>query len=161
MRVLHGGPIVARQRDIPKAIRALDVLPSDYVDVFTGAASKASLTPAEQWARAALDAASPLGRFLAWRALLGLRLESGTSAEHVAGWRIAEQTHSWIRLEASSAFMTANIVFQIDEDQVSFATLIRYDSPVARLIWTPVSAIHRQIAPDVLSAAIRRVSRTR
>lgn len=159
--VLNTRITVARQREIPQAIRALDALPSDYIDVFTATAIKASHTPAEQWARAALEAASPLGRFLAWRALLGLRLESGTSSDHVAGWRITDQDQNWIRIEASSWFMTGNIVFIVEEDQVSFATLIRYDHSVGPLVWTPVSVIHRRIAPDVLRAAVRRRARNR
>jgi hypothetical protein len=79
----------------------------------------------------------------------------------VAGWKIADRGDSWIRVEASSWFMTANIVFQIDEGRVSFATFIRYDRPVAALVWTPVSIIHRAIAPDFLRAAVKRVERSR
>jgi hypothetical protein len=57
--------------------------------------------------------------------------------------------------------MTANIIFQFDGDQVSFATLIRYDRGIARMVWTPVSVIHRKLAPDVLRAAVKRIDRRR
>jgi hypothetical protein len=148
-----------RQHRIPEAIRSLDVLPSDYVDVFTATASHASDTSPEEWARVALERASPAGRFVAWRVLLQLRLEP--SPDHVAGWKVADRGNGWIRLEASSWFMTANIIFQLDGDQVSFATLIRYDRGIARIVWTPVSVIHRKLAPDVLRAAVKRIDRRR
>ena len=153
--------VVARQRDIPEAIRALDTLPSDYVDLFVATTGDAAKTSPEQWARAALEGASALGRFMAWRVLLGLRLESRPSPDHLAGWKIADRGDDWIRIEASSWFMTANIVFQVDAARVSFATFIRYDNPIAAVVWTPVSAIHRRVAPDVLSAAVRRINRSR
>ena len=150
-----------QQRTIPEAIRALDTLPSDYVDVFTATASEAADTSPERWARVALEGASPTGRFLAWRVLLGLRLEPQPSSDFVAGWKIADRDDGWIKLEARSWFMTANIIFHVDEEQVSFATLIRYDRKVAALVWTPVSAIHRRIAPDVLRHAVSRINRSR
>src|SRR5205085_10016950 len=129
-------PSVVQQRDIPEAIRALDALPSDYVDVFTAGVSGATDALAEQWARVAIEGAHPAGRFIAWRVLCALRLEPRDSRDYVAGWKIVGRGDSWIRVEASSWFMTANMVFQVDEDQVSFATFIRYDRPVAALIWT-------------------------
>lgn len=154
-------PVVIRQRSIPPAIRALDALPSDYVDLFTATARNAADVSPEEWARAALEGASPAGRFIAWRVLLGLRLGPSSSADHVAGWKIVDRGHSWIRLEASSWFMTANIVFQVEQGQVAFASFIRYDHPPAAVIWTAVSAIHRRVAPDVLHHAVRRINRRR
>jgi hypothetical protein len=115
----------------------------------------------EQWARAAVEGASPAGRFLAWRVICGLRLQPQPSPDYVGGWKIADRSDNWIRMEASSWFMTAHIVFQIDEGCVSFATLIRYDRRVAALIWTPVSILHRAVAPDFLRAAVKRVERSR
>ena len=154
-------PTLVQQRTIPNAIRALDTLPSDYSDVFTATASEAAKTSPEQWARAALEGASPVGRFIAWRVVLGLRLESQSSPDYVAGWKIADRGESWIRMEASSWFMTANIVFQVDDEQVSFATFIRYDGRMAEVVWTPVSAVHRRLAPEVLRHAVRRIDRSR
>ena len=154
-------PDVARRKDIPIRIRALDTLPSDYVDLFTAVTDSAATSSAERWARAALEEASALGRFVAWRVLLGLRLETQRSPKHVAGWEIVGAADDRIRIEARSWFMTANIVFQVEPGEVSFATLIRYDNPVAKLVWTPVSAIHRQLAPEVLRAAVWRMGRRR
>lgn len=151
---------VARRHDIPKAIRALDVLPSHYLDITTETVNPALEASPERWARASLEDASAVGRSVAWRALLNLRLKSGLSSDHVAGWKIVDRGAKWIRLEASSWFMTANIVFHEEDGQVSFATYIRYDNPIAKIVWTPVSVIHRRLAPDVLRAGVRRVERS-
>ena len=150
---------IIQVRDIPDPIRALDVLPSDYIDVFTATTTEAASASPEQWARVALEDASPVGRFIAWRVLLGLRLESRPSWNHVAGWKIAERGDGWIRLEARSWFMTGNIVFHVDDEHVTFATMIRYDRRIAEIVWTPVSAIHRELAPKVLRHAVRRIDR--
>lgn len=146
---------------MPAAIGALDALPSDYFDLFVATTDNATTLSAEEWARVALEESSALGRFVAWRVLLGLRLGPQPSPGHVAGWRIVDSDLESIRIEARSWFMTANIIFHVEPLQVSFATLIRYDNPVAAVVWTPVSAIHRHLAPDVLRDAASRVDRRR
>jgi hypothetical protein len=153
--------VVVQQHEIPERIRDCSTMVSDYVDLFTATASRAMDTSPEQWARAALEGASPVGRFLAWQVLLGLRLDQRPSPDHLAGWRIAERGDGWIRIEASSWFMTGHIVFQVEGDRVSFATFIRYDRLVAALVWLPASIIHRAKVPDVLRHAVRRVERSR
>jgi len=154
-------PAIYQQHKIPEAIRALDVLPSDYVDVFTAATSGAIDTSPEEWARSSMEGASPIGRFMAWQTVLGLRLELRRSPDYIAGWKIVDRGDSWIRLEASGWSMTANIIFHVEEGQVSFATLMRYDRRVAALIWAPVSAVHRRLAPDFLGHGVKRILRSR
>jgi len=95
------------------------------------------------------------------RSLSGLRLESRPSPEHLAGWKIADRGDDWIRMEARSWFMTAHIVFHVDEGRVSFATFIRYDQPMAALVWPLVSIIHRRAVPDLLRYAVKRINRSR
>ena len=171
-------PAVLRQRNVPGAMRALGLedLAVDplvrgrfnYGDVFTAAPGAAADSSPEQWARAAMEGASATGRFLAWRLLLRLRLEphpwrpstAARGAPHyVAGWKIVDRGDNWIRLEARSRFLTANIVFQVDDARVSFATFVRHHR-LGALVWTPLSAIHRSVAPDFLGAAVRRMERT-
>ena len=152
---------VIRRHDIPEAIRSLDPHASDYVDLFVATTRAATDSSPEDWARAAIEGAPAAGRFLAWRAALQLQLDSEPSPDRVGGWRIAGRDNSWIRLEASSWCMTAQMVFQLEDGQVSFATFMNYDRRVAALIWTPVSAIHRAVAPDFLRGAVRRVDRRR
>lgn len=168
---------VLLQRNAPEAFRVLDLdddavdrLVADganYVDLYT-APIKAVHASAEQLARAAFEESSAWGRFLAWRVFLGLGLEPRPwmpptvprgAPDYLAGWKIVDRGDTWIRIQASSWFMTAFCVFEIDEGRASFATFVRYDRPVGRLVWTPVSAIHRRLALDVLRAGVRRLER--
>jgi hypothetical protein len=144
-----------QQRNVPEAIRSLSTLASpDYVDLFTVTTSQAAGKSPEQWARAgAEDAASLAGQFV-WRVLLGLRLERRPSPDYVAGWKIADRGDSWVRLEAASWFLTAHVVVQVDDRQVSVATFIRYDRRIAALVWPPLSIIHRQGMPVLLRHAV-------
>ena len=143
--------------DVPEAIRALDTLANpDYVDVFRITTNEATSRSAEQWIRAAFEDA-PLTRrfaFIPWRLLLGLRLGPRHSPDHVHGWKIADRGDNWIRVEASSWFMTAHAVVRVDERDVSVALFVRYDRPIAALVWPPLSIGHRRAMPVVLRQAL-------
>jgi hypothetical protein len=155
-------PTVVQQRNLPEAIRSLSALTSpDYVDLFTVTASGATDRSPEQWARVALEGASPTGRFIVWQVLCGLRLEPQPSPDYVAGWKIADRGDSWIRIEAASWFMTAHAVVQVEDGQVSVALFIRYDRPIAVLVWPPLSIGHRRAMPGLLRHAVRRINRNR
>jgi hypothetical protein len=164
---------VVEQRNVPDTVRSLSTLAKqDYVDLFTVTAGTAADRSPEQWARAAVedtagefavgrviadwvdDAAGLAGQFV-WRVLLGLRLEWRPSPAHVAGWKIVHRGDSWIVLEAASWFLTAQIVVQVGDGQVSFATFIRYDRPVAALVWPALSVGHRQAMPGLLRHAAK------
>jgi hypothetical protein len=153
-------PSVIQQRDIPEAIRSLSGIDNpDYVDVFTATTDGAAAGSPEQWFRTALeDVAGPRGQFI-WRRVLGLRLKPGRSMDRVAGWRVAHRGEDWIRLEASSWFLTAHLVTRLHDRHVSAGTFIRYDHPIARLIWLPFSAIHRRLMPGLLVKTVRRRGR--
>jgi hypothetical protein len=142
--------------NVPEAIRCLDTLASpDYVDLFTASTSGATDKSPEEWARAMLED-TPTGRSapLLWRRL-GLRLGPMPSPDHVQGWKIADRGDGWIRIEATSWFMTAHAVLQVDEGQVSIALFVRYDQPIAAVIWPPVSVMHRREAPIMLRQALK------
>jgi hypothetical protein len=94
------------------------------------------------------------GQFV-WRGVLGLRLTSRPSTERVGGWKIADRGESWVRLEASSWFLTAHLVIHLDHDHLSVGTFIRYDRPIAPLIWVPASAVHRRLMPGLLHQTVR------
>jgi hypothetical protein len=141
--------------DIPDTIRCLSSLASpDYVDLFTAVTSGAADKSAEEWARTALED-TPTGRSAPslWR-LLGLRLGPTTSPDYVQGWKIADRDDDWIRIEATSWFMTAQAVIHADDGQVSLALFIRYDQPIAAVIWPPVSVMHRRAVPVMLRQAL-------
>ena len=99
---------------------------------------------------------TPTGRSapILWR-LLGLRLGPRPSPDHVQGWTIADRGASWIRLETSSWFMTAHAVAHVADEQLSLALFLRYDRPIAALIWAPVSVLHRRAVPVMLHQAVK------
>ena len=141
---------------VPVAIRHVASLPGpDYVDRFTATTTAARERSPEEWARAALED-SPTGRSapIVWR-LLGLRLGPTPSPDHVQGWRIADRGDDWIRVETKSWYMTAHGVVHVDDTHVSLTLFLRYDHPVAALIWAPVSVIHRRGAPVMLHQAVK------
>jgi hypothetical protein len=142
--------------NIAETIRGLDTLARpDYVDAFTASTGGATDPSAEEWARAILEE-TPTGRSapVLWR-LLGLRLGPTPSPDYVQGWKIADRAHGWIRLETASWFMTAHAVVRVDDAQVSLALFLRYDRPVAAIIWPPVAVVHRRGAPVMLRQAVR------
>lgn len=139
--------------EVPASVRALSSLPdADYVDMFTLPAD-ADATP-EQWARAMLGDVPNSTEQLIWRGLLGLRLSRGRSPDTVAGWRIAGRGEDWLRLEAASWFLSADFVVRAADAQVSLATVLRYDRSLGRLLWPPLSALHRRLVPGLLRAAV-------
>ena len=149
-------PSVIQQRDIPEALRALSGMDRpDYVDLFTVTTSGAADATPEQWLRTALEDVAGRGGQFIWRCVLGLRLKSRPSPTRVGGWRIADRGGDWIRLEASSWFLTAHLVTRLDDRHLFAGTFVRYDHPIAPLIWVPMSAVHRRLMPGLLVQTVR------
>lgn len=147
---------VRQQHDVPEAVLALSTITDpDYVDLFTLTTSDASDRSPEQWARAAFeDVAGLAGQFI-FRVLLGLRLKWRPSPGYVAGWKIADRGDGWLRLEAHSWMLTDHLVGQVDHEELSLATFVRYHRPIGSRIWSLLSATHRQQAPGFLRQAHR------
>lgn len=146
---------VIQEIDIDDATRSLSTLDRvDYTDLFTAAARVASGRSPEDLARALVDHAVGLSGQFVWRVILGLRLASYRSLEHVAGWKIAGRGDDWITLEAASRVLSANIILRTQTGRLSVATIIRYDRPFAALIWLPVSVFHRRAMPRLLRRAL-------
>lgn len=147
---------VTQRRKIPEAIRSSSGMDSpDYIDFFAVTTKQAADASAERWSRTAIEDAAGLGGQFIWRGVLGLRLKSQPSTERVGGWKIADRGEDWIRLEASSWFLTAHLVFRLDDEHLSAGTFIRYDRPIAALIWVPLSAVHRRLMPGLLRQTVR------
>lgn len=144
-------PTVLQQQPVPEEIRALSTMTDPgYVDLFTMAGGIPGRSP-EQWARVMFEDVGGRTAQAIWRGLLGLRLK--TAPDRVAGWRIADRGADWVRLEASSWFLTGHLVVKADDEHVSLATYVRYDRSVASRIWPPISKRHRRVAPSLLRQA--------
>ncbi|WP_017601371.1 DUF2867 domain-containing protein [Nocardiopsis lucentensis] len=141
---------------VPASVLALSSLSRvDYIDMFT-LSTDVDATP-EQWARAMFgDVPDPLARLI-WQGLLGLRLSRGPSPDTVAGWRITGRGDDWIRLATASRSTSDNLVVRVADGRVSLVTCRRYGRPLDRLVWTPLSAVHRRLAPGVLRGAVTAV----
>lgn len=146
--------------ELPESVRALSsVRHVDYADLFT-LPTDVVATP-EEWARAMFGDVPDAAEVFIWRGLLGLRLSRGRSPDTVAGWRIADRGDHWIRLEAASSLLTGNLVVLVADGQLSLATMLHYERRLGRLVWPPLSAIHRRLAPGLLSDAVKKVRATR
>jgi hypothetical protein len=51
--------------------------------------------------------------------------------------------------------MTAHHVARLDDGELSAGTFMRYDHPIAPLIWVPASAVHRRMMPGLLVKTVR------
>jgi hypothetical protein len=146
------------RREVPEAIRSLGALAhTDYADIVTATIDETPADP-EQLVRAALKS---LPRTLIFvipflqRVFLGLRLKLGPSPDRLLGWKIVDRGDHWMRIEAASWFLTGHVVMHVDQEQMSFASFIRYDRRLAAFVWPPVSLIHRQVALALVRSAIR------
>jgi hypothetical protein len=108
---------------------------------------------AEEWARAMFGNVPNATELFIWRGLLGFRLRRERSPDLVAGWPITWRSATSIRLDTASWFVAGNLVVQVEEGRVSLGTFLRYDRVLARLVWTPLSVVHRRLAPGLLRAA--------
>jgi len=143
-------PAIVQERKIPAQISAAGAMDRpDYVDLFTVVAGHGADRSPEQWARTAVEEVAGLGGQVLWRLGLGLRLEPSSDA--IGGWRIGDRAASWIRLEAESWLLRAHIVVHVDDQRLSVATIIRYQRPIAALVWPVASIVHRRAMPGLLS----------
>jgi hypothetical protein len=128
----------------------------DYSDSFAAeTATEDDLSP-EQLARTVFEGAPrPVRWFLlvGFRYGLNLRLASRTSPEHVLGWAIIDRQANSITIESRSWYLTSRLLFQTEEARVKLSTYVRYDRPIAKVLWPPVSILHRQILPRLLRHA--------
>ena len=149
-------PSIYQEHHIPDSTVALSTFERpDYVDVFTATIPDASERSPERWARRVLEE-TPLGRSapLLWRGL-GLRLGPRPSPDYVQGWKVAARGEDWIRIETASWFASAEAVVRAAESLLSIALFVRYDRPIARVIWVPVSVLHRRAMPVLLGQALK------
>lgn len=84
---------------------------------------------------------------------MGLRLGPRHSPGHVQGWKTAARGGNCLRVETASWYMTAQAVRLVEEGQVSISLSLRYDRPIAALVWAVVLGPHQQAIPGMLREA--------
>lgn len=110
----------------------------------------------EQWARAAWEGApTPLRWFMltGWRFVLGLRLGPRHSPDHILGWRIISSDPGETACFLHSGFLSAHNTFRKANGTLVWSTFVTYERPPARLIWPPVSLLHRLLVRIALRQA--------
>jgi hypothetical protein len=149
--------------DVPAALRALDTLvATDYADVFTATAAEPAPRPLDAWLGSVLSRRpSGLDRlpFEIQRHVLRMRLDRDSAEERLLGWPIAARGDDWLRLEATGPLMTGHLVFHADDRRLAMATFVRYEHPLAPLVWRPVSLLHRQVGLAFLRRVVAAAAR--
>lgn len=151
-----------RQIDATDDLTAVDTLAyPDRATVLELTAPRACAHSAEQWARAAFEAAPWLLRLLlplSWRLGLGLRLGPRSAPDHILGWRIVQKHPDAIILELDSRLITAHNVVVVDDSRVRWAAFVRYECRGVRALWALAVPIHRLTLSYVLSRAATRLT---
>jgi hypothetical protein len=140
--------------DVAGSSRAADFVCAYEVDIAPGDGRSA-----EQWAREAWEGAPfPLRWFMlaGWRVVLGLRLGPRSSPDHILGWRITRRSPDETVCQLQSAFLSASNIFRRVDGRLVWSTHVTYDRPFARVIWPPVSLLHRPLVRLALRRAARR-----
>ena len=139
--------------DQPSTGRRPDFACAYEVDIATG-----DDRTSERWARNAWEGASaPLRWFMlvGWRLVLGLRLGPRTSPDHILGWQITDRTPNRTVCQLSSPFLRASNTFCQEGGRLVWSTEVIYDRGIARVIWPPVSLLHRPLVRLALQRAAR------
>jgi len=147
-----------RQVPLPAEARARSSLAHvDYEDCFLMEVPQPDERTAEQWARAVLeDAPAPLQRSLrsAWRSL-GMRIGPVRGDGFVLGWTVRQSEPDVVLLGGTSRLgMQAELVLERQQDGLLFATLVQFDNPGARTLWSAaVERAHVRAVRYVLEKA--------
>jgi hypothetical protein len=78
-----------------------------------------------------------------WRFVLGLRLGPRPSQDHILGWQIVERDPDRTVCQLHSILLTARNTFRKADGRFTWSTFVTYERPIARIIWPPVSVVHR------------------
>jgi len=139
--------------DAVAADRAADFVCAYEVDI-----APSDGRSAEQWAREAWESApAPLQWFMlaGWRWVLGLRLGPRSSPDHILGWSITQRSSDETVCQLRARFLSASNIFRRVDGRLVWSTHVTYDRPIARVIWPPVSLLHRPLVRIALRRAAR------
>jgi hypothetical protein len=147
----------ARRIDVPDSIQVTDTLGDlSYTCAFELTPRANDTRSAHEWLRAILEGApGPLRRFIltGWIAILRLRLAPRPSADHVLGWKVVRDAPIETVIGVEGATLSAHQVVQVQETRVVHVTLVRYDRPLARLLWAVAAPIHVRVIPYLMDHA--------
>jgi hypothetical protein len=133
--------------------------PPNYVDAYALEARRPLAGTAEEFARTALEDCHPsVGRAIrrVHQRVLGFRLASVDSPDHVIGWRIITNEPDVIHLEAAGPLGHAALVCRrVGAGGMNVQTFLWFDHWITRPIWVLVGPAHRGVAPRFMERAVR------
>ncbi|OBF83714.1 hypothetical protein A5791_02540 [Mycobacterium sp. 852002-51163_SCH5372311] len=133
----------------------------DYADAY--AARTPIVRTPEQWARAIEESHGLLMRTVVrpiHRHVLGFQLAPSGLPGHVIGFEILHSEASEGVLGTCGRILTPRIVALTSPGQLVLSTLVKYEHPSARIIWSLVGPIHRMVERYLLDSATRRATVT-
>jgi hypothetical protein len=128
----------------------------DFACAYEVAIALGDVRSTEQWARAAWEGAPvPVQWFMlaGWRVVLGLPLGPRRSPDHILGWRIVARVPDETICQLRSRLVDAHNVFRKRDGALVWSTLVTYEGRAARVIWPPVSMLHRLLVRIALRRA--------
>lgn len=148
---------VSWTRAVPEALRALSTLRDpDYADAFSALLPEPPALPPAELVHASFEGAPRWLRLLtpfAQRRILGFRIDPRSSPQRPLGWEIGGSGDNWLRVDAASSYLSGQVVGMVEGRNVAIATFVRYDAMFGRIVWPPVSLIHRQVGITLLDCA--------
>lgn len=146
-----------RVRRIEAADLLLEGGAHDYADSFAVELEAPDSHSPEQWARAALEQASPAVRRIirfAQAGVLRLDLRPRTDSGAVLGWAVVASTADTLHLRAVGPLLNGDIVGRRMSPQVvSLTTSLIFKRRLAGLLWILVGPVHRRVAGYLLRQA--------
>lgn len=129
----------------------------DYADSFAVELEAPDSHSPEQWARTALEQASPVVhgiiRFAQVR-VLRLHLRPRTDSGAVLGWPVMASTSDTLHLRAAGPLLNGDIVCRRTSAQlVVVTTSLVFERRLAGFLWILVGPVHRRIAGYLLRSA--------
>jgi hypothetical protein len=132
----------------------------DYADAFEATLRRGDHRTAEQVIRDGLEHAPPRLRatiVIVHRHVLRFRLGPISSPNHVVGWRVVTSEPDVVRLETTGPLIAATLVGRrVGTTTARLTTFVRYQRPLARIVWAVVGPLHRRVAPYLMARAAAR-----
>jgi hypothetical protein len=147
---------VGERRRVRETVLGPDTNQHDFACAYEIAIDRGDDRSSEEWARAAWEgAATPLRWFMVagWRFVLGLRLGPRPSPDYILGWQIVERDPDRTVCQLRSSLLAARNTFRKADGRFIWSTFVTYERPIARIIWPPVSVVHRILVRVALRKA--------
>jgi hypothetical protein len=129
----------------------------DYADAFAVELEAPDAHSPEQWARVALEQASPVVRRIirfAQVRVLRLQLQPSADTGAVLGWPVVASTVDTVHLQAAGRLLSGDIVGRrLSPQLMVLTTSLTFERRLAGLLWVVVGPLHRRIAADLLRRA--------